>query len=223
MCIRDSPPPNAAGGSFQYSLTAVVAAPTLHTSPGGPVFTPTLNGQALPAQNPTVFGNALVYPVLAGTPENDDGWAQVRVPQGGNNGTAWVQTSQFRWASSNRMIQINVSNNTVTVFEGSNVLLTTAAVTGKSTSRTPIATGWVEETIPGPSPAFGPRLISLGLWSTDLTSFGGSTFPKIALHGTNAPHLMGTNNSNGCIRVPNDVITQIESLVPVGSRVIITT
>lgn len=208
-----------AGGTFTHTLSAKVSRPTLHTTPGGPAFTPTFNGTALPAVNPTVFGNTLVYRVIAGQP--GDAWAKVFVPARPNGTTAWVQTSQFNWGSSNRMIQINVSNNTVTIFEGSNVLLTTAAVTGKSSSRTPLANGWVEEIMAGPSSAYGPRLLSLGIFSDSLNSFGGS-IPKIALHGTDNPSLMGQYASNGCIRVPNDIINQIAGLMPVGSKVIIT-
>lgn len=213
-----APPANPTGGTFTHTLTATVSRPTLYNSINGSPFTPTFRGTSLPAVNPTVFGNPLVYRVLAGSPQDTSGWAQVQVPAGGNTTTAWVQTSQFRWGSSNRMLQINVGNNTVTVFEGSNVLLTTQAVTGKSSSRTPLAQGWVEEIMAGPSSAYGPRLISLGLFSNDLTSFGGSV-PKIALHGTNNPSLMGQYASNGCIRVRNEIINQIAGMLPVGSKV----
>jgi len=218
-----APPANVpadapAGGTFTHTLTATVAQPSLHTTPGGSVFTPTFNGQALPAVNPTVFGNPLVYRVLAGAP--GDAWAKVYVPARPNNTTAWVQTSQFNWGSSNRMLQINVSNNTVTVFEGSNVLLTTSAVTGKSSSPTPRANGWVEEIMAGPSSAYGPRLISLGIFSDALNSFGGGV-PKVALHGTNNPGLMGQYASNGCIRVRNEIINQIAGMMPLGSKVVI--
>ena len=75
--------------------------------------------------------------------------------------------------------------------------------------------------MPGPSGAYGPLLISLGIFSNDLNSFGGSV-PKIALHGTNNPSLMGQYASNGCIRVRNEIITQIAGLVQPGSKVVIT-
>lgn len=208
-----------AGGTFTHTLSAKVARPTLHSSPGGPTFMPSFNGTALPAVNPTVFGNTLTYRVLAGEPGDD--WAKVYVPARPNGTVAWVQTSQFNWGTSNRLLHINVSTNTVTVFEGSNVLLTTAAVTGASNSPTPLANGWVEEIMAGPSAAYGPRLISLGIFSNALNSFSGSV-PKIALHGTNNPGIMGQYASNGCIRVPNDVITQIAGMLPVGSKVVIT-
>ncbi len=216
--VGNVPADSPSGGTFTRTLVANVSRPTLHTTPGGPVFTPTFNGTALPAVNPTVFGNALAYRVIAGEP--GDAWAKVLVPARPNGTTAWVQTSQFNWGSSNRMLQINVSNNTVTIFEGSNVLLTTGAVMGKSSSRTPLANGWVEEVMAGPSSAFGPRLISLGIFSDDLNSFAGS-IPKIALHGTNNPSLIGQYASNGCIRVRNEIILQIVSMMPIGSKVVI--
>ena len=217
--IGNIPADAPAGGTFTRTLTAIVSQPTLYNQPGGSPFMPTFNGQSLPPVNPTVFGNPLVYRVLAGEP--GDAWAKVYVPARPNGTVAWVQTSQFNWGSSNRLIQINVSNNTVTIYEGSNVLLTTTAVTGKSSSRTPLANGWVEEIMPGPSGAYGPLLISLGIFSDDLNSFGGSV-PKIALHGTNNPSLMGQYASNGCIRVRNEIITQIAGLVQPGSKVVIT-
>lgn len=211
-----APAPAPAGGTFTRTLTATVSRPTLYNAAGGSPFTPTFNGTALPAVNPTVFGNPLVYRVLAGEP--GDQWAQVYVPARPNGTRAWVKTSEFSWGQSNRKLVINTSNNTVTVYEGSNVLITTDAVLGKSSSRTPRANGWVEEIMAGPSSAYGPRLISLGIFSDDLNSFGGS-IPKIALHGTNNPSLMGQYASNGCIRVRNEIITQIANMLPTGSRV----
>lgn len=214
----NAPPPNAQGGSFTYTLTANIARPTLYNAPGGAPFMPNFNGTSLPAMAP--WGGALVYPVIAGTPENNNGWAQVRVPAGGNSTTAWVQTSQFTWGSSNTMIQISVSNHTVTIFEGNNAVFSTGAVTGKPGSRTPIAQGFVEAFVAPPSSAYGPGVIPLGIFSTDLGSFGGA-LPKVALHGTNNPALMGQYASNGCIRVENSAFNAIKARVSLGSKVVI--
>jgi lipoprotein-anchoring transpeptidase ErfK/SrfK len=43
--------------------------------------------------------------------------------------------------------------------------------------------------------------------------------PVIALHGTSRPDLLGQAVSNGCIRVPNDVIQQLADTVPQGTPV----
>lgn len=212
----NAPPPNAQGGSFTYTLTSNVAQPTLYNAPGGAPFMPNFNGTSLPAVAP--WGGDLVYPVIAGTPDDNSGWAQVRVPAGGNSTTAWVQTSQFRWGSSNTMIQISVSSRSVTIFEGSTVVFSTSAVVGKGSSRTPLAQGFVEAFVAPPSSAYGPGVIPLGIFSTDLGSFGGA-LPKVALHGTSSPGLMGQAASNGCIRVENSAFNAIRARVSLGSKV----
>ena len=43
--------------------------------------------------------------------------------------------------------------------------------------------------------------------------------PKLALHGTNQPELMGQYVSSGCVRVPNEVISFIADSVPIGTIV----
>jgi lipoprotein-anchoring transpeptidase ErfK/SrfK len=42
---------------------------------------------------------------------------------------------------------------------------------------------------------------------------------QIGLHGTDRPEQVGQEISNGCIRVPNDVIVRTAQAVPVGTPV----
>ena len=42
---------------------------------------------------------------------------------------------------------------------------------------------------------------------------------RLALHGTNRPDQVGQDISNGCVRVPHDVILQIADRVPLGTPV----
>ncbi len=41
----------------------------------------------------------------------------------------------------------------------------------------------------------------------------------MGLHGTDAPHGLGTDISHGCIRVANDVITELAGQLPLGTPV----
>jgi lipoprotein-anchoring transpeptidase ErfK/SrfK len=41
------------------------------------------------------------------------------------------------------------------------------------------------------------------------------------VHGTNNPGEVGQNISNGCVRVPNDIIEQIAMQAPLGTPVTI--
>ena len=55
-----------------------------------------------------------------------------------------------------------------------------------------------------------------------LESCNANTFSRnIYIHGTNKEALLGTKRSNGCIRVPNEVIKQLLGTVDVGTRVYI--
>ena len=50
------------------------------------------------------------------------------------------------------------------------------------------------------------------------TTFAGGE-GVIGLHGTNAPDLLGTAASHGCVRVENDTITALASMIPLGTPV----
>jgi len=41
------------------------------------------------------------------------------------------------------------------------------------------------------------------------------------IHGTNAPETIGTHVSSGCIRLTNEVVTDLYSRVNVGAKVIV--
>lgn len=168
--------------------------------------------------NPTYFGNPLVLRVLSGAP--GDEWAEVQIPTRPIM-TGWVKTDEFSWSWSDYYVQVNVATNTVTVWDGDDLLVEgVSVVTGSPGRETPLASTFVDEIIAGPSPAYGPWMLSLGVFSEAISTFGSAGgLPKVALHGTNKPQLLGQYASNGCIRLPNDVITLLAETVPVGSRV----
>jgi lipoprotein-anchoring transpeptidase ErfK/SrfK len=134
---------------------------------------------------------------------------------------AWVKTDEFTWSSSDYYVQVDISTNTVKVWEGDEVIVDeVAVVTGDVGRETPVATTFIDEIMPGPSSAYGPWLLSLGVFSDAINTFGSAGgLPKVAIHGTNRPDLLGQYASNGCIRLPNDVISMLAEKVPVGTRV----
>jgi hypothetical protein len=168
--------------------------------------------------NPTFFGNALAVMVLEGEPGDD--WAKVQIPtrpimQG------WVNVEDFTWSSSNYYVQVDIGTNQVKVWNGDEVIVDeVAVVTGDVGRETPLASTYIDEIMPGPSGAYGPWLLSLGVFSEAINTFGSAGgLPKVAIHGTNRPDLLGQYASNGCIRLPNDVISMLAAEVPVGTRV----
>lgn len=180
-----------------------------------------LDGSAInyPLTNPTYFGNTLALRVIG---DASGEWAQVALPTRPNGQTGWIKTADWNIQSSNWYVQINTGNNTVAVWRGEELMLETQAVTGAGGTPTPKVTAFIDEKLAGPSGAYGPWLLSLGVFSNAHNTFGSSAgLPKIALHGTNNPALMGQYASNGCIRVVNESITWMYNNVPVGSYVAI--
>lgn len=167
-------------------------------------------------KNPTYFQNSLALRVMEGKP--GDEWAKVMIPTRPII-TGWVKSEDFTWSQTDFYVKVNVANNSITVWEGDVIIAQTHVVTGDSGRETPLASTFIDEILPGHSSAYGPWILSLGVFSDKLNSFGGGGLPKTAIHGTNNPSLIGQYASNGCIRIPNEVISFLKERVPVGTPV----
>ena len=167
----------------------------------------------------TVFGNRLALRVEEYDATGN--WALVQIPVRPNGTTAWVQTAFFTEERHDYHITIDVSDNLVNVYKGDELLVEQIAVMGRESRPTPVVRSYIDEKIAGDSlgPAYGSWVLSIAAFSEALGTFGGGGMPKLALHGTNQPDLMGQYVSSGCVRVPNDIIEFIAETVPVGATV----
>jgi len=216
----DAPTPRTS--TFTYILRANGSGPTeLYDAPDGNVVDVTytyLNGDVIPYPqiNPTYFGNPLVYRVVEGEP--GAAWARVQLPTRPAGQTRWLRTDGFDWSSSNHLVQINVATNRLAVFEGDILVLESVVASGRPRAPTPSVSTYIDEIIPGPNQAYGSFIVSIGAFSESINDFS-SGIPKLAIHGTNQPDLMGQYVSSGTVRVTNEVIEQIVAIVPIGSKV----
>ncbi len=69
-----------------------------------------------------------------------------------------------------------------------------------------------------PTGPYGTYQLSLAAFSDVLRSFGGGN-GQIAIHGTDSPGLMGSSVSHGCVRMVNDDVSKLASIVSVGTPV----
>jgi lipoprotein-anchoring transpeptidase ErfK/SrfK len=107
----------------------------------------------------------------------------------------------------------------VRVWDGEDLVAETGAVIGATRSPTPLGRFFVNDLVERwDGSAYGPWILSLSAFSEALDTFGGGV-PVIAIHGTNRPELIGGAHSNGCIRIPNEVITVLAETVPIGTPV----
>jgi lipoprotein-anchoring transpeptidase ErfK/SrfK len=165
--------------------------------------------------NPTREGLDVVFLVKEQTP----GWLRVQVSSRPNEMTAWVRSSDVRIRTVPNCIKVEVGARRATVFQGDTPLLTTTVAVGTSATPTPTGSFFVDGIVRlSGGGAYGAGQVSVAGFSDVLQEFGGGN-GQIALHGTNAPGLLGQAVSNGCIRFADDMILQVMDLAPTGTPV----
>ena len=182
------------------------------------------------------YGGPLVMEVIEGTQSDawvrvkaaarsraTDGTCQVGSPCYGNDTTGWVQNSGYDWRTHQYHARIDLTERSVRVWNGSQIVAETLAVVGRGADTgnqapTPVGTFFLKEKLLGESPGYGPYVLSLSGYSEWLYQFDGK-LPNIAIHGTNRPQYIGQARSSGCIRVPNNIITTLYEQAPLGTIV----
>jgi lipoprotein-anchoring transpeptidase ErfK/SrfK len=169
--------------------------------------------------NPTYFQNPLVFVVL----ERDGEWLHVMLPTRPNGQTGWIKAADVNLSRTTYRMELNLASTTLKVFNGNDLFVETKVVIGKPSSKTPLGTFYLNEKVKSDNPAgaYGPWILSTNGYSEDLNEFDGG-LPVVAFHGTNQPQLLGQSVSNGCIRMPNDVVTKLADTLPAGTPIQIT-
>ncbi|HET9692547.1 MAG TPA: L,D-transpeptidase [Acidimicrobiales bacterium] len=194
---------------------ATLSAPvTWSSAPGGPP------SGTLAATDP--FGAAQVLG-LVGRPR-PDGWGLAELPVRPNGTTGWVQVSlpQVTLATTPYRVSVSVSARTLTVTDAGAVVLQTPVAVGSPRTPTPTVTTYVWELVRPDQPdgGYGPYILGLAEFSDTYATFNGGN-AQIGIHGTDLPASIGTATSHGCIRVPDDVVTRLAGLLPLGTPVVV--
>ena len=179
-----------------------------------------LTGETRWFPNPTQFGGPRVFRVLDST--THPGAIQVSLPIKPNGQTGWIATDAVELSSIEHQVLVDLEHDSVTVWDGDRVMTHMPAVTGTEWTPTPPGIFYVRDVIrrSDPNGAYGSHILALSGFSEVLDSFGGG-LPAIAIHGTNRPDTMGQERSNGCVRLPNEVIEQLAQKLPLGTPVTI--
>jgi len=168
--------------------------------------------------NPTSFGADDPFVMLVTEQRGD--WLKVQVPVRPNGTDGWVPASDVTLSETPYRIELSLGERRLRVFNGNDQVLETQVVIGKDETHTPTGRFYVTDKVEqsNPAGAYGPLALPISAYSEQIDEFDNGV-PVIAMHGTNRPELIGQNVSNGCIRMPNDVITRIGETVPLGTPV----
>jgi lipoprotein-anchoring transpeptidase ErfK/SrfK len=185
------------------------------TVPDVPLYddpTTTTSKFALP--NPTHEGVPLTFAIEAR--EGDRYY--VRLPMRPNGSKAWIDVDQVQAHVVDKHIVVDISDRRLTLFEGERKLMDEPVAVGSDATPTPLGDFYVDISLPDPGGPYGEHMLSVAGFSDVLTDFGGG-IGQIAIHGWNDPSVMGQAVSNGCVRLPNGVITHLADLTSVGTPV----
>jgi lipoprotein-anchoring transpeptidase ErfK/SrfK len=151
------------------------------------------------------------------------GWLNVLLPIRPNGATGWIKASEVTLGQTEYEIKIELAAHKLTLYKAGQPVLESGTVNG--TERTPTPPGRFYITDPvdlqrNPNTGYGLFALGISGYSEVLTSFKGGP-GQLAVHGTNNNSEIGKDISNGCTRVPNDVILQLAMTVPLGTPVTI--
>lgn len=168
--------------------------------------------------NPHQFGGPLTLMVTEGAP--GDEWVRVQLPVRPNRQEGWIRTAGYEISGTRVRAEVDLTARTVVVYDGEDVIAETAAVIGSTATPTPLGTFSIaaKRKNPPEESYLGPWALALSAFSEVHETFSGG-IPVIAIHGTSRPDQVGQARSNGCIRIPNEVIEFLAEHVPLGAPV----
>lgn len=194
----------------------VVARPTVDTgvyaAPGDAA--PSL---ALPARNE--FGSPLALVVVD---DSVPGWLEVRLPVRPNGSTGWIRSDGVEQREVDLAVHVDLAARRLVVTDGGVTVLETPVAVGAPGTPTPTGEFFVVDKLDTgrPDGPYGPFAFGLSAHSDVLTEFAGGD-GQVGLHGTADPSSIGNAASNGCVRLPNEVVVALEALLPLGTPVTI--
>ncbi len=165
----------------------------------------------------TILGTVTVLGVV-NPPRND--WVEVMLPVRPNGSTGWVRTSDVSFYVADGEIVVDLTARRLTYIVDGIEVLSSAVGVGSPHNPTPTGEFFVTDsvTMADPNSPWGPHALGLSARSDAITSFNGGD-GIIGIHGTNNPSSIGDDISLGCVRLPNEMITLLHGMVPVGTRV----
>jgi len=216
-------------GSAALPLASPAAAPTsrlvatvlgssvdVYTAPGAPQAE-----TALP--NPWLLNGDPSLPIpqvflVVGRP--DAQWVEVLLPERPNGSLGWVHGQAVALQDDPYSLDVAIGAHLLTVHDGGRVIYSGPVATGAPDTPTPTGEFYIRVLLRStdPTSVYGPFAYGLSAHSDALTTFDGGD-AEIGVHGNNDASVLGQSITHGCVRMDNDEITALSSVLPLGTPV----
>ena len=169
--------------------------------------------------DPTV----LTPQVLLVDAQQPDGWVKVLLPITPNGVDGYVRSADVAVSKVSYAISVGLHACRMTVFKKGKVLWAGKVAVGAAASPTLEGRYSLRMILRAPSPqsSYGPYAFGLASRSKEVTAFAGAD-NEMAIHGNNDAAALGHAVTQGSIRMPNDEITKLAKLLPLGTPVYVT-
>jgi lipoprotein-anchoring transpeptidase ErfK/SrfK len=177
-----------------------------------------VGGKAI-AKLPSVeMGSATWVPVIA----KQEGWNQVLLPVRPNGAAGWVHvgSGEVETAHDDYVINVNRAAFTLELLQAGKSVGKWTIGTGKAEHPTPQGHAFIMASIEETVTKYSPIILPLSYHSDSLETFGGGP-GTVGIHTWPDNSFVGKASSDGCIRVPADVLNRLVK-VPLGTMVNIT-
>jgi lipoprotein-anchoring transpeptidase ErfK/SrfK len=170
--------------------------------------------------NPDEYGTPRVF-LVDGTEVGGDR-VPVFLPLPPSGSTGWVNAADVDLIQNPYRVRVETGAHRLTVTQGEETVVDTTVGVGRDGRETPPGSYYVMNLFQPPNPDgdYGTYFFAISGFPTQeevLAEFGEDAV--IGIHGTNQPDALGTDVSSGCIRMANEVISEIASYLPLGTPV----
>jgi len=152
--------------------------------------------------------------------ERQGQWLRLVLPVRPNGTTGWVRARDVLLEQDPYRIVVQLGAHHLTVYSGGSVVTQDTVAIGAPDTPTPTGTYYLRVLLKAPDPTtvYGPYAYGLSGHSEALTTYQGGD-AELGIHGNNDASVLGKSISHGCIRMSNDKITALASLLPLGTPV----
>jgi lipoprotein-anchoring transpeptidase ErfK/SrfK len=167
-------------------------------------------------RNPGPFDTRRVFLVRA----RRNGWIRALLPLEPNGSEGWVRERDVRLSEHPFRLEVDLGERRLIAYRADRPLLRRPVAVGTSATPTPTGLFFTTQLVRPDDPwgPYGPFAYGLSAYSEVLGTFAGGD-GQVAIHGTNNPWSIGQASSHGCIRLPNEAIRRLASLLPLGTPV----
>ncbi|MEO6866968.1 MAG: L,D-transpeptidase [Gaiellales bacterium] len=153
----------------------------------------------------------------------DGAWGKVTIPWSPSvNRAAWVPLAGASQSATRILVVGDISDRTLRVYRGCTLQFAAPMAVGAPGSPSPVGRFWVTDrvAVPRSQPEFGSYAFGLSTIQPHPPA-GWTGGNQMAIHGTNAPGSIGTPASAGCLRVSEQTLSKLRTMVGLGTPVVI--